>query len=79
MKTFAIRDEYTPMFGRQTLTIWSGDFASDLEGYAFELPEHNGYMLKVDDQKIRVECDSPRNEWNFMAVDDAISKALAAV
>lgn len=74
MKYF-IRDEHTNR-RRQLLTLWSGAFASDYEGEAVELPKHNGFMVSFAGRKIRVECESPRTESNFSAVDEAINLAL---
>lgn len=78
MTTYSIRDEYAPRFGRQNLTIWSGGFASDMEGWAQELPGHDGFMVTLEFSRgnVRVECPAPRNEENFEEVDDAIAKAI---
>lgn len=75
--TYFVRDEHKP-HKRQKLTIWSGQFASDYEGTAVELPKHNGFMVEVDGKKIRVECESPRTEENYLAVDQAINNAIQA-
>lgn len=76
----AVRDEYTPRFGRQELTLWSGGFASTYEGHALELPRHDGYMVTTyAGAKIRVACDSPRTDDNFHEVDASINAALAEV
>jgi len=73
----AIRDEYTPRFGRQKLTLWSGGFASQYEGSAWELPRHNGYMVTLwAGRKVRVACESPRTDDNYLEVDRAISDAV---
>lgn len=78
-KRYGVRDEYTPVFGRQTLTLWSGWFASDYEGSALELPRHNGYMVTTwIGEKVRVECESPRTDKNYERVDDAINAAVNA-
>ena len=77
MNHYAIRDEYAPTFGRQRLTLWSGDFASTFEGWATELPGHDGFMVQIEyGDKIRVTCESPRTDGNYMRVDDAINAAL---
>ncbi len=78
---YLVRDEYTPRFGRQYLTLWSGMFAEQYEGSALELPGHNGYMITlgeyVDDQlKIKVSCSSPRTDQNFHEVDQEINDQL---
>jgi hypothetical protein len=73
--TYFIRDEYTHK-RRQRLTIWSGAFASDYEGRAVELPKHNGFMVAIGGQKIRVECPSPRTNENYLVVDQAINQAI---
>lgn len=74
-----VRDEYAPRFGRQVLTLWSGAFASDYEGEAVELPGHDGYMVHIGYLgRIRVECEAPRTEHNFLRVDEAIDQAVKA-
>lgn len=79
-KWVAVRDEYAPRFGRQVLTLWSGAYASDYEGSAWELPRHDGFMVALDaygDRRVRVECEAPRTDDNFLRVDAAISEAVA--
>lgn len=76
--TFSVRDEYTPTFGRQNLTLWSGPFASNYEGSARELPNHDGFMVSLFRGQVRVTCPSPRDDDNWMQVDEAINAALAA-
>lgn len=76
---YSIRDEYAPKFGRQVLTLWEGGFAACYVGQAVELPKHNGYMITPEyGTPVRVECESPRTDTNWMAVDSAISAALEA-
>ena len=81
MSHYAIRDEYAPTFGRENLTLWSGAYASTPEGWAHELPGHNGYMVTLDYSRgtFRVECESPRTDDNYMRVDDALNAALPAL
>jgi len=76
-----IRDEYAPTFGRQHLTLWSGGFMSDFEGWADELPGHNGFMVSLSygADTYRLECESPRDDSNWMRVDDAIRKAVESL
>lgn len=80
VRLVGVRDEYAPRFGRQQLTLWSGGFSSDFEGFAAELPDHNGYMLRLDyvpgHPKIRVECPSPRTDANYEQVDAALRAAF---
>lgn len=72
-----VRDEYAPRFGRQVLTLWSPPFASVFEGEAVELPAHDGYMVTTfDGRKVRVACDAPRTDENFLRVDSAIETAV---
>lgn len=73
---YSIRDEYKPIFGRQILTIWSGNFASDYEGVAIERPNHSGFLVKLTNRKITVLCTSPRTPENFNEVDNAINHAI---
>jgi hypothetical protein len=69
-----VRDEYAPRFGRQELTLWSG---SQYEGFAWELPRHDGYMIELEYRgRVRVACESPRTEANYQRVDAAISAAV---
>lgn len=74
----SVRDEYRSTFGRQHLTLWSPPFASTFEGWAHELPNHDGFMVTLDwfRGKVRVECESPRTDENWMRVDDAIRAAV---
>lgn len=75
----AIRNEYKPIFGRERLTLWSGQFCSDYEGSALQLPNRNGYMVQTfNGRKVRVECESPRTDENYLRVDEAINEALKA-
>jgi hypothetical protein len=76
--TYAIRDECSPKFGRQRLTLWSGSYCSDYEGEAIELPRHNGYMVNVGGDLYRVHCPSPRTEENYETVDNVINETIAA-
>lgn len=73
----SIRDEYAPRFGRQVLTLWSPPFASTYEGEAVELPRHDGYMVTAFDghTRVRVTCEAPRTDENWMRVDDALAEA----
>lgn len=77
VRIYFIRDEHRPVHGRQCLTLWSGAFASDYEGAAVELSKHGGFCVTVDSEKLRVECESPRTEANYIAVDAAINAAIA--
>lgn len=79
MRYIGVRDEYAPRFGRQLLTLWSGGFSSDYEGEAMELPNHDGYMVRLAfGGKLRVECESPRTEENYQRVDRALAGAIEA-
>lgn len=75
-----VRDEYRTTFGRQVLSLWSGQFGDGFEGMAVELPGHDGFMVTLDkittSEKVRVSCPAPRTESNFDAVDAAISAAI---
>ena len=79
MNEYSIRDEYAPSFGRQRLTLWSGMFASEYEGEAWELPGHDGYMVTLNYSrgKVRVSCESPRTDDNWIALDEILSRAAA--
>ena len=74
---YSIRDEYAPKFGRQHLTLWSGPFCEQFEGCATELPRHDGFMVTLyNGDRIRVACESPRDDDNFHRVDAAIRAAI---
>lgn len=81
MTSYFVRDEYAPKFGRQRLTLWSGGFASTFEGWATELPNHDGYMVELDyfRGKVRVECESPRTDENWLRVDAALEAAAQSL
>jgi hypothetical protein len=69
--------DYNQTHKRERLTIWSGPFASVLEGEAYSLPKGDGYMITTyHGDKIRVECPTPRTDENYQKVDKAISDAL---
>lgn len=79
MRHYSIRDEYAPLFGRQRLTLWAGAYASQLEGSAWELPGHNGYVVTLyGGERVRVECEAPRTDDNYRRVDSAICAAITA-
>lgn len=73
-----VRSEYADTFGRENLTLWSGAFAGVLEGWARELPGHDGYMVELGQSrgKIRVACESPRTDENFRRTDASIRAAI---
>lgn len=74
---YYVRDEEELEFGRQTLTLWSGAFASTYEGHAVALPRNDGFMVHLDYRdSIRVTCPAPRSESNYQEVDAAINTAL---
>lgn len=76
----SVRDDYAPRFGRQVLSLWSGSFASDHQGYAVELPGHDGFMVTGPTggprPAIRVECAAPRTDANYLTVDSAIARGF---
>lgn len=77
-----VRDEYAPLFGRERLTVWGGDWASELVGSLWELPNRDGYMFtpyyRSSGPRVRITCATPRTDDNYLAVDAAILSALAA-
>lgn len=79
---YAIRDEYSPRFGRQVLTIWSGPFAETFEGTAVELPKGDGYMITTrQNVKIRARLAPsyvPRSDATYRKVDWKIDLCLNA-
>jgi hypothetical protein len=83
VRHIGVRDEYAPTFGRQRLTLWSGAWSSDFEGWATELPRHDGYMVTLDhflsSEKVRVTCESPRTDDNYEQVDAAIAEAVERI
>lgn len=63
----------------ERLQVWCGPFASIWVAEANELPRHSGYMLSLyGDEKLRVECPSPRTSENYEQIDAAINAALNA-
>lgn len=74
---YGVRDEYKPRFGRQVLTLWTGPFSEQYEGYAWELPKRDGYMVRLDySEPVKVLCPTPRDEETYVQVDAAINAAL---
>lgn len=71
--------EYNVNHKRHRLTLWSGAFASQREGEAYSLPKNDGYMVSLEyGDKVRVTCPAPRDDENYVEVDEAINKALNA-
>ena len=65
------------LFGREVINVWSGSFMSGWEAEGVALPKGDGYMLKTyNGDKLRVTCEAPRTDDNFMRVDEAISDAM---
>ena len=78
-KRMGVRTEYemNSVRKRDYLTVWSGSFFSVYEATGVSLPKMNGYMLTTyNDDRVKVTCPAPRNESNYLEVDEAISKAL---
>lgn len=74
-----VTDNYAPPFGRQELNLWTGAFMSEHVGFAWELPKHNGYMVRANantDLKLKVSCPAPRTDENYEIVDAALEKAV---
>jgi hypothetical protein len=82
MTTFGVVTDYEWRGTHKTdrLTIWSGSFMSLYEGEAISLPNGAGYMVYVyqSGSKVRVSCPCPRDDTNYLKVDNAISEALDA-
>lgn len=38
--------------------------------------QHDGYMITIGKRKIRVACEAPRTDGNYMRVDAAIQSAI---
>jgi hypothetical protein len=70
--------DYSATHKRERLTLWTGPFASVLEGEAYSLPNGDGYMITVDPggEKVRVACPTPRDDANYVAIDEALRVAL---
>ena len=80
MATMGVRTEYEMNSSRKRdyLTVWSGSFFSVYEAIGVSLPKNNGYMLTTyNGDRVKVACPAPRNESNYIEVDEAITKALA--
>jgi hypothetical protein len=68
--------DYNRTHRRGRITVWSGQFMSDLEATGLSLPS-GGYMLRTYwGRKIRVRCPAPRTEANYREVDAAINAAM---
>jgi hypothetical protein len=71
--------DYTVTHKREFIRVWSPPFFSVFEADGYTLPKGDGYMLTTyNGDKVRVSCPTPRNDANWMAVDQAISDALNA-
>lgn len=69
--------EYNSTHKRERLQLWEGDWFSSHAGVAFSLPKGDGYMITTyNGDKVRVSCPTPRNDANYLKVDEAINKAL---
>lgn len=68
--------DYSATHKRERLTVWSGAFASQYEAVAYSLPKGDGYMLRLWDKRIRVECPTPRDDTTYEEIDRAINAAL---
>lgn len=76
MRVF-VQDAYSPEFGLQVLTLWSGEWAGTYEGRARETRKHDGYVVRMwDGRKVRVKCEAPRTDENWQRVDEAIRQAV---
>jgi hypothetical protein len=72
-----VDDEYNATHKRKRLTLWSGPFASVLEGEALSLPKGDGYMVTTyNGEKIRVEAPVERTSENYEEQDRAFNEAL---
>jgi hypothetical protein len=70
-------EEYNLTHKRKRMTIWSGPFASVLEGEGLSLPKGDGYMITTyHGEKVRVECPVERTDANYEEQDKAINDAL---
>lgn len=71
--------DYNQTHKRKRLTLWSGPFASVLEGEALSLPKGDGYMVTTyHGEKVRVSCPVERTSANYMEQDKAFNDALNA-
>lgn len=64
---------------RDHVTVWTGPFMSEWVADGVSRRNGGGYMLTAwDGATVRVSCPTPRTDDNYLAVDAAISDALAA-
>lgn len=71
--------DYNQTHKRKRFTIWSGPFASVLEGEALSLPKNDGFMITLyHGDKVRVECPVERTDANYKEQDKAFNDALNA-
>lgn len=72
-------EEYNNSHKRTRLTLWSGPFASVLEGEALSLPKNDGFMVTTyNGDKVRVTCPVERTDKNYQEQDKAFNDALNA-
>ncbi len=71
--------EYAYDHKRDRIVVWSGPFFGTFEAEGLELPRHDGYMhTTYNGDKVRVQCPTPREAYNYEQVDRAINDALSA-
>lgn len=78
MRQYQILDTHQKVNGRQVLSVWSGEFASNWEGDVFEVydPDDGTSGWVIETPAIDHEyCPAPRprTEENYLLVDKAIS------
>lgn len=70
-------EDYNATHKRKRFTVWSGPFASNLEGEGVSLPKGDGYMITMYyGDKVRVECPVERTGATYEEQDKAINEAL---
>jgi hypothetical protein len=69
--------DYNAPHKRKRFTVWSGPFASVLEGEALSLPKNDGFMITLyHGDKVRVECPVERTDATYVEQDKAFNDAL---
>lgn len=69
----SVRDEYDDA---GSLTLWSGGFASDFEGWATPLTDGSGYHIELKYGETVDVITPMRGDNNWMKVDDTINAAV---
>lgn len=79
MTRYGITTDYDYNAGhkRDRIDVYSGPWYHTWDAEGYSLPNGDGYMLTTyNGDKVRVSCPTPRNDGNYLQVDEAINAAL---